>query len=258
MPLTVSHPIAVLPLKNTKLIFSALVIGSMSPDFLYFINFAPKGKYGHTVEGLFLFCLPVGIIVLWIFHHIMKRPLVQFFPIDHQKKLTHYAGDFKFGGFSRFILICLSILIGAITHIVWDGFTHEKGWVVEQVPPLTMTLISTPYGDFKIYKFLQYLGHLFGFPLLIYFYYKWYEAAPSMDLSIIQAPSRRIKLLIMGLIISGSFLFALYYGIDYKTFSGSLTKLYKPIGQVTVLSINLSFMGVLLYCIYWNYRYRSL
>lgn len=52
MPFTFAHPAAVLPLgvKKTKYIdFTALVIGSMAPDFEYFIHFKPYQEYGHTI-----------------------------------------------------------------------------------------------------------------------------------------------------------------------------------------------------------------
>ena len=45
MPLTIAHPAAVLPFRHSRLPISALVIGSLAPDFEYFLhlhaNFAP-------------------------------------------------------------------------------------------------------------------------------------------------------------------------------------------------------------------------
>ncbi len=51
MPLTLSHPAAIIPLARQGLVFSALVVDSISPDFLYFINLSPRGQFGHTLPG---------------------------------------------------------------------------------------------------------------------------------------------------------------------------------------------------------------
>ncbi len=38
MPFTLAHPAAVVFLKNKKFNFTALILGSMAPDFIYFLN----------------------------------------------------------------------------------------------------------------------------------------------------------------------------------------------------------------------------
>ena len=66
MPFTPAHSAAVVPLYFTfckHLVFSALIIGSMSPDFEYILRLTPTSRIGHTFHGLFLFCLPVGLIL---------------------------------------------------------------------------------------------------------------------------------------------------------------------------------------------------
>ena len=256
MPITFSHPIVILPLGHTKLVFSALVIGSMSPDFLYFINLAPKGDYSHTPEGLFFFCLPIGLISLWIFHTIMKRPLIQCFPISHQEKLIQYSADFKFGGMKRFLIICISVFIGALTHVIWDGFTHERGWAVQRISLLSLTLLSTPFGEFKVYKSLQYAGHLFGLPLIIYFYYRWLKYSPATSAPPPQILSKTKTMIVLTTILFSSLILASFYGIRGMTLTGSLRDYFQPIGLIVILSINLSFAGVFLYCLYWNYKNR--
>ena len=65
MPFTLSHPAVVLPFARWKLILSALVIGSMTPDFEYFIDIVTDHdvQIGHSISGIFLFCIPVGLLV---------------------------------------------------------------------------------------------------------------------------------------------------------------------------------------------------
>src|SRR5581483_12465816 len=50
VPFTLAHPAAVLPLRRRGLVFSALVVGSMAPDFEYF--FGLKRPISHTMPGI--------------------------------------------------------------------------------------------------------------------------------------------------------------------------------------------------------------
>ena len=55
MPCTFSHPLAVVPLRRLcpeRLNFTALIIGSMSPDFGYYIGKFPVANFAHTALAL--------------------------------------------------------------------------------------------------------------------------------------------------------------------------------------------------------------
>jgi hypothetical protein len=48
MPFTFAHPAAVLPLRRfcpDRLVWSALVIGTVSPDLEYFVRLAPSARW---------------------------------------------------------------------------------------------------------------------------------------------------------------------------------------------------------------------
>ncbi|HNH84716.1 MAG TPA: DUF4184 family protein, partial [Acidobacteriota bacterium] len=51
MPFTFCHPAIVIPVARRSHWLSPLVIGSMSPDFLYFLNFSTGHSFGHTFTG---------------------------------------------------------------------------------------------------------------------------------------------------------------------------------------------------------------
>src|SRR5882757_2416325 len=102
MPFTLSHPAAVIPIRRYG-ILSALVVGSLAPDILYFIpRVHHSGAYGHTLPGLFFFCLPLGLAALWLFHTFLKRPLISLFPASHQMRLLPAAEGFSFFPLGRF------------------------------------------------------------------------------------------------------------------------------------------------------------
>lgn len=54
MPFTLAHPAAVVFFKNKKFNLTALILGSMAPDFIYFLNFRPYGNLGHQILGFFI------------------------------------------------------------------------------------------------------------------------------------------------------------------------------------------------------------
>ena len=80
VPFTLAHAAAAYPLRRTRLVLSALIIGTFTPDLEFFLRFAPRGPFSHTPRGLFLFCLPVGFVVYWLFHAVVKEPLAAVLP----------------------------------------------------------------------------------------------------------------------------------------------------------------------------------
>src|SRR5689334_8296501 len=152
MPNPIAHPAAAIPFARVGLVFSALVVGSIAPDFGYFFEL-PEGYFMYTVPGLILFDVPIGLVLLWLFHTLLKWPLLSLLPISLQGRLFKYAQGFSFGPFKRFLLILLSLLIGSLTHVVWDSFTHDYGWMVEHFSILRAPIVGTP-----LYTNLQNLG----------------------------------------------------------------------------------------------------
>lgn len=144
MPFTLSHPAASVPLARRGLVLSALVVGSMAPDFQYLFPVLPGSTYSHSFAGVFLFSVPMGLIALWLFHAILKQPLLSLLPTSHQRHLTLVAQGFSFGPPRRFALILTSLALGALTHIAWDSFTHTQGWMVQHIDILRLPIIEAP------------------------------------------------------------------------------------------------------------------
>ncbi len=82
MPLTFAHPAAVLPFsrKSKYIHFSALVLGSMAPDFEYFLRGRPIGEIGHTFVGFFLFNLPLVLFIYLIYQRFIQQPIMSHLP----------------------------------------------------------------------------------------------------------------------------------------------------------------------------------
>jgi hypothetical protein len=136
MPFTLSHTAAVLPLlKARRMSATGLIIGTMAPDFEYFFRLDVLGIYGHTFPGIFYFDLPVIIFLAFVFHNVAKKNLIDQLPLFLQQRFQQ-TREFNFNEFFRgnVVPFVISGIIGTITHIVWDGFTHKRQIFVEALP----------------------------------------------------------------------------------------------------------------------------
>jgi len=141
----------------------------MSPDFEYFLWLSFEGAFlGHTWMGIFLVNLPLSIIFGLIFDYLIKDILIQNLPNSLSSKLTSWHGKrLNLSNFRILSIFCLSVIIGALSHILWDAFTHYDGFFVTLWPVLSS---SVDIGiNLKVYKILQHSSSLFG--LLAVFYY---------------------------------------------------------------------------------------
>lgn len=94
MPFTFSHPAIVLPLTYLpKKWFSltGLIIGSITPDFEYFIRMKVQRDYSHTLSGLFWFNLPLGILLAFIFHGIVRNSLIENLPLFLKSRFSNFT-----------------------------------------------------------------------------------------------------------------------------------------------------------------------
>ena len=91
-----------------------------------------ESVYSHTWIGLFWFDLPLTMILAFIFHLIVRDTLIDNLPAFLQKRFIIFK-NFNWVKHCKqsFSIIIVSSIIGVATHILWDGFTHEKGQFVE-------------------------------------------------------------------------------------------------------------------------------
>ncbi len=172
MPFTFAHPSVVLPLKkkwHKHFNLTALVLGSMAPDFEYFVKMRIESKIGHSFMGFIIFNLPLVVVVSLVFHFVIKNTLILHLPkkinsfIKQEEK--HTLPDYYWIKWC-FVFI-YSALIGMFSHTLWDSFTHEAGYFVLLFPVLKTRIFNAP-----IYKLLQHGGTLIGFCILFKFLYE--------------------------------------------------------------------------------------
>jgi hypothetical protein len=164
MPFTFSHPAAVLPLGRLGrkwLSLTGLVIGSMTPDFEYFIRMRILSKYSHSWMGLFWYDLPLGLVLVFIYNTLVKDNLIDHLPAFLNKRLSVYKNTADGHRWYYIIVLIVSVLIGAATHILWDSFTHPMGYFVLHVHKLKHQ-VHIANHSFRFYNVLQQFSSLVG------------------------------------------------------------------------------------------------
>ncbi len=171
MPFTFSHPAIVLPLY--KLVgrwvsLTGLVIGSIVPDFEYFIKMKPPSIYSHTITGLLSFNLPVGLFLCFLFHNAVRNSLFSHLPPVLNSRLSNFK-RFNWNKYflKKWHLVIISILIGAFSHLFWDQFVHENGYL----PRLFNFFGKNANGyDIEIteYRTLHQLSSIIGGLIILY------------------------------------------------------------------------------------------
>ena len=170
MPFPLAHPAAVLPFRRWStpyLNFVVLMIGSITPDLGYCLERYDVDRLSHSIRGCFIFSLPVGWVLVLIFHAV-GEPLVGLLPAPHRQALLPACAKRKQPWFA----VPLSLLIGAGTHVFWDSLTHETGWFVERSSFLQWVLLSWNGHAFPLHRLLWHASTWGGLLLLYRAYAK--------------------------------------------------------------------------------------
>lgn len=178
MPWTFAHPAAVLPLRRwcpRQLSFLGLVVGSCTPDLGYHLHRFDIATLAHTLAGVFIVCLPSGVLLAVLLQRF-GRLLIQPLPRRHRDALAPLTS----GGWPprgrAWLALVVSVCLGALTHVVWDGFTHHSGWVVQHWALLREPLPGTD-GP-AAFHLLQHASSLVGALALALAYRRFLQERP--------------------------------------------------------------------------------
>ncbi len=175
MPFTVSHVVAVVPLYKYLGrfgAFSALIIGSMVPDFAYMTPFLVDHRMdSHSLLGIYLYGIPMGLTVYFLYHFFMAPVIVSLLPEKISKHLSQNLFLGRPPDIPAHILV-FSIIVGALTHIFWDFFTHENGIPV-YIDWFNIPLTSIDGYEIMPFRVLQHFSTIFGLCLLVFLIWIW-------------------------------------------------------------------------------------
>jgi hypothetical protein len=227
-----------------------MVVGAMAPDFLYFIQLSHSSRFGHTFPGVFLFSLPAGLAVLWLFHRLFKRPLLAIAPDHLAQRISAEDMRYSFGPASRFGWVAASVLIGILTHIFWDDFTHESGLFVTMAPELKLY-----FGlNMPLYSILQLGSTIVGAGLLAWAYWRWSRRVTPHPEAMVRQLSLGTRILVMIVCLAGMMAYALPYGVrvarEYPLSQWWSVFIVKSV----IASITVSFVELIVLSLAWHLR----
>lgn len=170
MPFTFSHPVLILPLKylpKNWFSLTGLIIGSLTPDFEYFIRMKVQSNYSHTFLGVLWFDLPLAILLAFVFHNLVKDDLINNSP-QIIKSRTMIFSKFNWNNYfkTNWMVVIISVIVGTASHLFWDAFTHNNGYYVNVISGLRNTAIVFK-NEIPIWKLTQHLSTLIGGIIII-------------------------------------------------------------------------------------------
>ncbi|MEU3485142.1 DUF4184 family protein [Streptomyces massasporeus] len=189
MPFTLSHAAAVLPAVRTDgtgrgtLVPAVLVAGSFAPDMTYYAASALSGamEFGdvtHSVPGVFTVDVLIAwaLVGLWL---LMREPLVALLPRARQGRVAVLLRCGAPRARVRPSLVArwyASAALGALTHVVWDAFTHLDRWGMRVFPVLGREVAGSP-----LYWYLQYGGSAVAAVVIAVFVARALRRAPVCE-----------------------------------------------------------------------------
>jgi hypothetical protein len=162
----------------------ALVVGSLAPDLGYFSGRLHLDNVSNRFLGSVAFCLPVGIFSLVLIYDL-KAFALQRLPKAYQPGLPHL----RWPPLGHPIVIVVSLILGAWTHVFVDSLTHKDGWLVRQWPFLQASLASVGGTRIRVCRILWYLCSFGGLAWVFVTFRSWQQNHPLPLLSALRGPN---------------------------------------------------------------------
>ncbi len=206
MPFTLAHPAAALPLRRPlgRLgSLPALAAGAMVPDLPYFLPLGVTGVPSHSLSGLVWFCLPAGL-ACWFVYELILRPFGRaLVPATIARRLGASARG-EASSATHVACAAASVLVGAMTHVAWDAFTHGSGAVVKVWAVLRVPVpVFDGYAP-QVFTLLQHASTLVGLGLLGLWGLRWYHGANDTKAPVAQMPGWFKCVMLTALILPSS------------------------------------------------------
>jgi hypothetical protein len=109
------------------------VIGSWAPDLPYYLPISPEAS--HTLVGLFIEDIPLALALFVVWQGFLGRQVVALLPPAASRRLAGYPSGLRgtAGTVGRLLLVLAAMVLGGLTHLFWDLFTHDHGWIYDHV-----------------------------------------------------------------------------------------------------------------------------
>lgn len=213
MPFTVSHAVVAVPFVRTALPAGAVAAGAMVPDLPLFLPVGVSYESTHEFPWFFVTALPLAFLAFAIWRVVVRpvaravvpRALAERLPVEWDGTAADgwrslWRADTRARPrVASALLLLAALLIGVMTHVVWDAFTHAGSWGTQLVPALNDTAAGIP-----IAVWLHYAGSAAGLAALAVWLVLWLRRRPIIPTPAHTArdPRRRAFRLVMAVAIA--------------------------------------------------------
>jgi hypothetical protein len=211
MPFTPSHIAAALPFVRTPLPIAPLVIGTMAPDVPYYAAPDIPRDLTHSLPGVPTVDLAISVVLTLLWFAALRAPIVDLLPrairerIPAASPLGWRAPGRSWG--SAVLLGIAAALVGILTHLAWDAFTHP-GWLVDALP-----VFESRIGPLTLVAWLQHSSTVAGLGILAVWCVMWFRRtrpdAPGVSVA---TPTGRVAAWVAVLVAFGGTGLAMWLG----------------------------------------------
>lgn len=101
-----------------------VVIGSMSPDFPYLLFMTPVHAPGHSISGVWIYCLLPALLMLALWYWWLEKPILNLLALPRAQVSWNIR---------EALLVILGVLLGAYSHLLCDATSHSYGYLCRTV-----------------------------------------------------------------------------------------------------------------------------
>lgn len=204
MPITVAHPALVLPLARLTarwgVPLTPLVVGTMVPDVPLFAGEHAAYALTHAPLGIAVWAPLATTAVVLVWFAVVRDALVGLAPAAVRRRLApHVSLPLR-----AWAWVPVAGVVGALTHVAWDSFTHPGRWGWETIPWLSAQQGPLPGG-----KWLQYGSGVVGMVLVAGAAVLWLRSRPTRDV-----PPRVTGVPLLELAVGAASVVALVSAVD--------------------------------------------
>jgi membrane-bound metal-dependent hydrolase YbcI (DUF457 family) len=231
MPFTISHAAAILPIHRfgrNWLPLTALMVGSMAPDFGYVFSYEASRAITHSFPGLFIFDLPVGLVVWFFYVAVLEKATITLLPDRWHTRFAHTDAITP----ALVMRASIAILLGAVTHLLWDSFTHHGTFATRAFPFLERPVPVASW--MPVYHLLHGLSSIFGLAML-YYWAQHLHRQPAKSLLRPYQISERARVAALGLLLGATLLAGFLEWLPYAHARYDKQLFYAAVGSMSGL-----------------------
>jgi hypothetical protein len=183
VPFTPAHAVVALPFVRTPLVPAAIAIGAMTPDIPLFFRTWPPYALTHSWIGVVTIDLVIGFALLIVWRLVLRPAVIPLTPRWlAQRWPREWLADRGSGWRTLWggrrapvgqrvvagVWLVASMLLGAVTHVVWDAFTHTDRWGTHLVP-----FLDQRTGPFYNADIAHWTSSIIGLGIIAVWGFRW-------------------------------------------------------------------------------------